>query len=720
MKDKDPMETYILNGNDFTLYIKPINEYVEGSTVNVDLSECEKVLKQNNPSINFTLLQINLKNNHKNCLVDQVEYKVYDNNKNEVDLSVCNDVEIKIEYKIVNSSQLGLEQIIYFKNKGIDIFNINDTFFNDICYPYSDNNTNSDMILSDRVLDIYQNVSICGDECKYDSFNVDKIVVNCNCKIKNDIKNEVSEGNFETYVESAFLDSNFGVIKCYNLVFGLTDKLENIGFWLFGILIISHIPIYAYYFIKGINPIKTYIHDEMNNKGYVINQQAGYQFPRIESSKKININSNIIQNNPPNKKIEKNKVIDDTRNINNKDIIIANNYAPPKKKIKRKKTSKSMNIKNIINQNEVEIKVEPIEQKNDEITIAKGLNEDIHKKKKKIIKRKFLKSSSSKKNNNLISKTDLNELINEIDEKNNPKLKKVMKRDNKISSADRFKSRDNETDLNSEEKNNNKMHGEYPLILINANNLEKHEIIKSNHILNIYDYDEAIIYDNRSFIRILFIFLISKDNLLNIIFFNPPLELKPLRICIFIFKYSCDLALNALFYLSKNISDKYHYTGANRLLFSLINNITKSLTSTIISFILLYFFQSLTQSSNNIVNLFRKQEDLLKKDKKYKVEEDTKIKIEEDIKKILKCLEVKIICFIIFEFIFLLFFFYYVTAFCQVYKSTQTSWLLDTLTSYLISFLISLVLSLVLSLLYKISLYNKIKILYKISMFIYS
>ena len=57
----------------------------------------------------------------------------------------------------------------------------------------------------------------------------------------------------------------------------------------------------------------------------------------------------------------------------------------------------------------------------------------------------------------------------------------------------------------------------------------------------------------------LFIYLISKDNILNIIYFNPPLELKPLRICIFIFTYGCDLGLNALFYLSDNISYKYHY-----------------------------------------------------------------------------------------------------------------------------------------------------------------
>ena len=124
-------------------------------------------------------------------------------------------------------------------------------------------------------------------------------------------------------------------------------------------------------------------------------------------------------------------------------------------------------------------------------------------------------------------------------------------------------------------------------------------------ILNNYDYEEAIKYDKRSFLRIFFIYIISKDNILNIIFLNPPLELKPLRLCIFIFGYSCDLALNAFFYLSENISDRYHYTGLHRTLFCLINNLIISFISTIVSIILLYFFQSLTQSSNKIENLFK-------------------------------------------------------------------------------------------------------------------
>ena len=74
------------------------------------------------------------------------------------------------------------------------------------------------------------------------------------------------------------------------------------------------------------------------------------------------------------------------------------------------------------------------------------------------------------------------------------------------------------------------------------------------------------------------------------------------------FDFACDFALNALFYLSGNISDKYHYSGSNILLFTLINNLTISLSSTIMSFILLYFFQTLIKSSNKIENLFRKQE----------------------------------------------------------------------------------------------------------------
>ena len=135
---------------------------------------------------------------------------------------------------------------------------------------------------------------------------------------------------------------------------------------------------------------------------------------------------------------------------------------------------------------------------------------------------------------------------------------------------------------------------------------------------------------------------------------------------------------------------------------------------------MIYFSQSLVQSTDKITSLFRDEEVHLKKDKKYKVKTEKNMNILNEIKKILKCLKLKIIIFLVIEGLLNLFFFYYVTAFCHVYSSTQTSWLLDSLTSYGISILTAFVLSFIMSILYEIAVKCKCKFLYKITLFIYS
>ena len=270
--DKEPRESYVINGDEYSVIISPINRKIENSNI-IDFSECEKILKVKYPDFEFRTLQINIKNTNPQCLIDQVEYRIYNQFGQNIDLSVCDDVNITIQYIINDESLLNIEQILYFKNKGIDIFQINDNFFNDVCYPYSDEKSNSDMILKDRVSDIYQNYSICEKGCEYDFIDVEKLYVNCNCKIKTSVSNEIKEGNFKDYISGSFLYSNFGIIECYKLVFSIKGKLTNLGFWLFGVIIISHFPIYIIYFINKINPIKNYIENEMNNNGYKVNNK---------------------------------------------------------------------------------------------------------------------------------------------------------------------------------------------------------------------------------------------------------------------------------------------------------------------------------------------------------------------------------------------------------------------------------------------------------------
>ena len=213
--------------------------------------------------------------------------------------------------------------------------------------------------------------------------------------------------------------------------------------------------------------------------------------------------------------------------------------------------------------------------------------------------------------------------------------------------------------------------------------------------------------------------MLCKENILNTFFFTAPLELKPLKLCVFMFSYSCDFALNALFYLNDKISDKYHYDGDSLYLFTLINNFAVWTFSTVFSYLLVKSINVLTDSKDSIEDLFRTEEHLMRKSKNYKVGLNQKKIIVAKLFKIYKWLKIKILCYIIIEFSIMLFFLYYTTAFCDVYKDTQVSWIYDSFTSFLLSIPFELLISFIISLLYMASIKYKSKCLYSLVLFLY-
>ena len=142
--------------------------------------------------------------------------------------------------------------------------------------------------------------------------------------------------------------------------------------------------------------------------------------------------------------------------------------------------------------------------------------------------------------------------------------------------------------------------------------------------------NKDIKYEKIAFLRIFYIFLINIENTLYTFAYQHPLELKPLKICLLLFNISSDIPLNAFFYLSDNISEKYHYKGSNQFLFSLTNNLTISVVSGIVGYILIFIFQNLVQSTDQIKKLFEDEEDLMKKDKEYKVDNCKKRKFKQN------------------------------------------------------------------------------------------
>ena len=140
--------------------------------------------------------------------------------------------------------ELNLDSAQSLSNQGIDVFNAQDSFFNDLCHKF-DNGDGKDIILTDRRNELYQNVSFCEDGCSYSSMDYVLLTAICNCdsntlqgekNATNDNKEQSEALNFNTITKSFIsnlLDFNIEVIYCYNLVFDLKRLSKNIGFFFY-------------------------------------------------------------------------------------------------------------------------------------------------------------------------------------------------------------------------------------------------------------------------------------------------------------------------------------------------------------------------------------------------------------------------------------------------------------------------------------------------------
>ena len=262
-------KNYEMEGEDFTIIIKPTNTSIPSAT-HVDFSACENILREHykiDDSRIITFFQLELNDKNEKSLVNQIGYQAYDDKKNPLNLSLCNDTNIQVFYLIKSNSSLDLSSVSSFKDSNVDIFNIQDDFFNDICTSYSDYSGN-DVILEDRVNDIYQNYSLCEEGCTYNESNLELMIITCDCKVKENLTTNLTE---MTLVQKDELETSspFEIIKCYQLVFSGKNKSKNVGFIVFTFLFLLHIPFLFLYFYRGIKPIKEYLSKEMLEKGYL-------------------------------------------------------------------------------------------------------------------------------------------------------------------------------------------------------------------------------------------------------------------------------------------------------------------------------------------------------------------------------------------------------------------------------------------------------------------
>ena len=270
-------------------------------------------------------------------------------------------------------------------------------------------------------------------------------------------------------------------------------------------------------------------------------------------------------------------------------------------------------------------------------------------------------------------------------------------------------------------KYNNKIKNlDLNLISINLNNLSQRDITPKESNITLYNYSmkEAFKYDRRNILVIFYIYLLSKEAFFHAFFYKSPLVLFPLRFCLILFIISSDLALNAFFYFNDNISRKYRNTK-NIFIFTLSNNMTVILLSTLITFIFLTLFTNLSNTTKDLRDIFKNEENKIRKNKNYQVTQAQKDKIKKNVENVLSKYKCKIFFLFFIEIILMLFFWYYTVVFCHVFSGTQISWLINSALSMISRIIIDVLLCLLFAKLYRIGLRSNYACIYKIALFFY-
>ena len=195
------------------------------------------------------------------------------------------------------------------------------------------------------------------------------------------------------------------------------------------------------------------------------------------------------------------------------------------------------------------------------------------------------------------------------------------------------------------------------------------EIIKYNdEELNSFNYQEALAYDKRTYCEYYISLLKTKNNLIFSFCYNNDYNSKIIKIDLFFIGFILFFTVNALFFDDNTMHQIYEDKGS----FNLLYQLPQIIYSTFISSILNMILEFLALSEDNILNL--------KNNKK-------KRNLNQKVTKLNKILNIKFALYFIVSFLLLLFFWYYLSMFCSVYRNTQIHLIKDTLISFFLSFL---------------------------------
>jgi len=232
-------------------------------------------------------------------------------------------------------------------------------------------------------------------------------------------------------------------------------------------------------------------------------------------------------------------------------------------------------------------------------------------------------------------------------------------------------------------------------------NMDKKEEEKlSDFELNDLEYMEAIELDKRPFSQIYWSTLKRKHIILFTFFSWDDYNIIYVKIVRFIFLLSTDMAMNVVFFSD----DSMHKIYLNYGKYDFVQQIPQIVYSTAISQLLEVFLCFLSLTDKYFYQIKNLKNDKHRNDIIFRN---------------FRCIKIKLIIFYVFNFILLAFYWYFISAFCAVYQNTQIIFNKDSVSSFFTGLLYPFVLYLIPSLLRIFVLINgkkmRLNFIYKLS-----
>ena len=686
-------EDIIIHTGNLNVQISTLDSQLDSELSNVDLGKCSEIIKEKYcKSDNDTLIMLKFDITPENEKSTYVQYEVYEQtSKLFLELKECTGTNVIINTPVELESYI--ESLYNMLNKsGYNLFDANDSFYHDICTAYTTEN-GTDILLYDRRMDIYQltvNKSLCQEGCTFLSYNSETKKAECNCPIQtkemnldlNDLKfdkNKMLDEFFET-----LKNSNFKVLKCYELIYNLQVFIHNIGCIIMSILLFLFNILAIIYLVKNSKKINFFIQSILRKK---FSDENSFIFSKggLCLSNNNNLNNNEFKkaklNNSKSKlnNAKENKELKKEKNKDNK---------KGKKKKKKGDESKKKNKKNKLFRNSAHF-IKKYSLNLDE-------NKNINSKEKNINKNCLLvppkrskineNKCKNKKNieiinpinifsiNKLISsKSSFNVIENNYNNYNTNINVKNVRKNNEIfykrksikkSIKSTFKNKENKLESSTDSKSQKAHNSKNNLDLSDKSN--EQEIDLNDQQMNSLEYEKALKLDKRTYFQY-YLSLIKKKHLILFTFMpTNDYNVMSLKISLFLVSFSLYLSVNAFFFNDDTMHKIYNDNGVYHILYQIPQILYSSVISSIINILLKF----LSLSEKDILKI-----------KEEKSAESTVQKSKETE----RCIKIKFSLFFIISLLLMSFFWYFISCFCAVYSNTQTILFKDTLISFSIS-----------------------------------